>query len=156
MDRDEFYTVSEAAKVLGLGERRIRQLVSEGEVEGDRVGNAWHIFRHSVHSFRDEHGVRERPRAGSEWPPEALDAFRRAEDLQRALGRLEGEMKVRTEITSVAESTLKEQLERERERAEREREERLQAQEEARRLREELEATRQEARRSWWQRVFGR
>src|SRR5215210_5248172 len=150
MDRDEFYTVSEAAKVLGLGERRIRQLVSEGEVEGDRVGNAWHIFRHSVHSFRDEHGVRERPRAGSEWPPEALDA------LQRALGRLEGEMKVRTEITSVAESTLKEQLERERERAEREREERLQAQEEARRLREELEATRQEARRSWWQRVFGR
>ena len=64
MDRDEFYSVSEAAKVLGLGERRIRQLVSEGEVEGERVGNAWQIFRHSVHSFRDEHGVRERPRAG--------------------------------------------------------------------------------------------
>jgi hypothetical protein len=72
------------------------------------------------------------------------------------LGRLEGEMKVRAEITSVAESTLKEQLERERERAEREREERLQAQEEARRLREDLEAARLEAHRSWWQQIFGR
>ena len=151
MDRDEFYTVSEAAKVLGLGERRVRQLVSEGEVEGERVGNVWQIFRHSVHSFRDEHGVRERPRAGSEWPPEALDAFRRAEDLQRALGRLEGEMKVRAELTSVAESTLKEQLERERERAEREREERLQAQDEAQKLRAELD----EARKSWFRRIFG-
>jgi len=154
MDRDEFYTVSEAAKVLGLGERRIRQLVSEGEVEGERVGNAWKIFRHSIHSFRDQHGVRERLRAGSEWPPEARDAFHRAEDLQRALGRLEGEMKARAELTSVAESTLKEQLERERERSEREREERLQVQAEARRLREELEAVRQEAHRSWWRKMF--
>lgn len=152
MDHDEFYTVSEAAKVLGLGERRIRQLINEGEVKGERVGNAWKIFRHSVHSFRDEHGVRERPRGGSDWPPEALDAFRRAEDLQRALGRLEGEMKVRAELTSVAESTLKEQLERERERADKEREDRLQAQKEAQQLREALEA----ARKPWYQRLFGR
>src|SRR3954464_13330417 len=139
MDRDEFYTVSEAAKVLGLGERRIRQLVSEGEVEGERVGNAWKIFRHSIHSFRDQHGVRERLRAGSEWPPEARDAFHRAEDLQRALGRLEGEMKARAELTSVAESTLKEQLERERKRADR-------LEEESRELREKLE----DARQPWW------
>lgn len=60
-------------------------------------------------------------------------------------------MKVRAELTSVAESTLKEQLERERERAEQEREERLQAQKEAHQLREELEL----ARRPWYKRLFG-
>jgi hypothetical protein len=57
--------------------------------------------------------------------------------LERALGRLEGEMRARAELTAVTESTLRESLERERERADR--------------LEEEL----REARRSWWRRMFG-
>jgi hypothetical protein len=60
--------------------------------------------------------------------------------LQRELGRLEG----RLELTEVAESTLKERLERERDRADA-------AETEARALREELER----AKRSWWRRLFG-
>jgi hypothetical protein len=79
-----------------------------------------------------------------EWPSEAREALRRAEDLQRQLGRLESEMKARLELTEVAQSTLREQLQRERERADT-------LGDEARELRERLE----EARRPWWQRWFG-
>jgi hypothetical protein len=58
------------------------------------------------------------------------------EDLQRHLGRLEGRLEI-LELTEMAESTLREQLERERERADR--------------LEEEL----RDARRPWWRRMFG-
>ncbi|HEX2098759.1 MAG TPA: hypothetical protein VHF46_06875 [Rubrobacteraceae bacterium] len=53
-------------------------------------------------------------------------------------------MKARLELTEVAQSTLREQLQRERERADT-------LGDEARELRERLE----EARRPWWQRWFG-
>ncbi len=46
---------------------------------------------------------------------EATELRDRVEDLQRELGRLEG----RLELTEVAESTIREQLERERARADR-------------------------------------
>ena len=60
--------------------------------------------------------------------------------LERELGRIEG----RLQITEVAESTLRDQLERERLRADEERDR-------AHRLEEEL----RQARRPWWRRVFG-
>jgi hypothetical protein len=61
--------------------------------------------------------------------------------LQRELGRLEG----RLQITEVAESTLRESLERERERADR-------LEERAEKLRDELEAERSKG---FWVRLFG-
>jgi hypothetical protein len=67
------------------------------------------------------------------------------EALQRELGRLEGEMRARLELTEVAESTLRDSLERERQRADT-------AEMEAKQLREELEQSRQ--RRSWLYRFF--
>ena len=54
MDRDEFYTVSEAAKVLGRGERWVRQLASDGVIEGERTAEGWQLLRRSVHDFRDQ------------------------------------------------------------------------------------------------------
>jgi hypothetical protein len=54
-------------------------------------------------------------------------------------------MKARLELTEVAESTLREQLERERQRADQEHREREQAQEEVRTLRKELEGAREVA-----------
>jgi hypothetical protein len=71
---------------------------------------------------------------GLQWAPVGLA-------LQRELGRLEG----RLELTERTESTLREDLERERS-------ERREAQEEARRLREELEAERAKG---FWSRLFG-
>jgi len=128
-DRGQFYTASEAAKVLSITPRRVRALAQEGTIEGQRTEAGWMIFRHSVHSFRDAR----RPPEGPERPQDAREWIERAQDLQRQLGRLEG----RLEIEAVARSTLEEQLQRERERADR--------------LEEEL----RERRRSWWQRWFG-
>jgi hypothetical protein len=64
----------------------------------------------------------------------------RLEELQRLLGRMEGQR----ELQAVTESTLRESLDRERQRAD--------AMEfEAKRLRDELN----NARRPWWKRWFG-
>jgi excisionase family DNA binding protein len=154
MDRDEFYTVLEAAKVLGVTDRHVRKLAADGRIEGERADNGWILFRRSVHEFRDQRRPHERPPDASIWPVEARNLLEEVRALERELGRLQGQR----ELEAVAESTLRESLERERqwvdaerERAEQERREREQIQEEARRLREELE----EARRPWWMRWFG-
>jgi len=138
MDRDKFYTVSEAAKVLGRGERWVRQLASDGVIEGERTAEGWQLLRRSVHDFRDQN-LSARVTAVAPVPPEAREALSKVEALQRELGRLEG----RLELTEVAQSTLRDHLERERKRADEERER-------ANRLEEEL----REARRPWWRRWF--
>jgi excisionase family DNA binding protein len=52
-DRQEVYTVAEAAKVLDITERRVRQLAQDGKIEGVREEAGWKVFRYSVHDFRD-------------------------------------------------------------------------------------------------------
>ncbi len=168
-DRQEYYTVSEAAKVLGISDRRVRQIAQDGKVDGVRMEDGWKLFRYSVHTFRDHRVAQEPARGAREPSSEAREWIERVTTLERELGRLEG----RLELTERAESTMREErqrlledLDRERERAvqeqaraeevEREAErivqERAEAQEEARRLREELEAERSKG---FWRRLFG-
>jgi hypothetical protein len=138
MDRGKFFTVSQAAQVLGRGERWVRQLASDGVIEGKRTAEGWQLLRRSVHDFRDQNPSA-RVTTVAPLPPEAREALSKVEALQRELGRLEG----RLELTEVAQSTLRDNLERERKRADEERER-------ANRLEEEL----REARRPWWRRWF--
>jgi hypothetical protein len=164
-DRQEYYTVSEAAKVLDISERRVRQIAQDGKVEGMRSEEGWKLFRYSVHDFRDRREAQNPVRAvrGSrETSSEAREWIERVTALERELGRLEG----RLELTERAESTLRAERERlledlaqERERATQEREkaeeiqrdaeqfarEREEAQEEARRLQEERDSLLAEA-----------
>src|SRR5215208_4663022 len=127
MEERETYSASEAAKVLKLSTRRVRQLAETEIIEGtrDAEGN-WRLDKASVHAFRDDRRS-SRPREGPRSRPEPSAAWDRVTELERALGRLEGEMKARAELTATTESTLREQLERERQRVE---EERLRAGEE--------------------------
>jgi excisionase family DNA binding protein len=74
MDRDKFYTVSEAAKVLGRGERWVRQLASDGVIEGERTAEGWQLLRRSVHDFRDQN-LSARVTAVAPVPPEAREAL---------------------------------------------------------------------------------
>ena len=74
--------------------------------------------------------------------------LRVVQDLQRELGRLEG----RLELTAQAESTAREDLERERARAEEERARADAERERAEELRRELEAERSKG---FWARLFG-
>lgn len=113
-DRQEYYTVSEAAKVLGISERRVRQIAQDSKVEGVRSEDGWKLFRYSVHDFRDRREVqnpaslRGSSARGREQPSEAREWIERVTSLERELGRLEG----RLELTQRAESTMREERER--------------------------------------------
>ncbi len=170
MNRDTYYTVSEAAKVLGVTDRRVRGLAQEGRIEGERTEDGWNLFRYSVQSFRDDRRELERPSTASGADSISVSYWLdRIEALQRQLGRLES----RLELTEQAESTVREERDRllqdlQRERAERleaqQRVERLskdhvqlegkhsQVQNEVERLREEIEAERNKG---FWRRLFG-
>ena len=134
MEERDTYSASEAAKVLKLSTRRVRQLAETEEIEGtrDAEGN-WRLDKASVHTFRDERRLgSSRPREATGRRSKREDPWSRVTELERALGRLEGEMKARAELTATTESTLRESLERERERADR-------LEERAEKLRGELE-----------------
>jgi excisionase family DNA binding protein len=172
MERDAYYTVAEAAKLLSVTQARVRQLARSGDIEGERAEDGWKLFRASVNDYRDHKRASERPREAQEWPQDARDLLEEVRALERELGRLQGQR----ELEAVAESTLRESLERERQRVDAEREraaqerqerERLleelkrereradkleEAQEESRRLREELDAERSKG---FWRRLFG-
>jgi excisionase family DNA binding protein len=153
-NRQEYYTVFEAAKVLGISERRVRQIAQDGKIEGVRTDEGWKLFRYSVHNFRDHKEAQTPARGGRERSSEAREWIERVTTLERELGRLEG----RLELTERAESTMREERERLLEDLAREREwaaqegeraeelqreaeqfvrEREEAQEETRRLQEE-------------------
>jgi len=135
---EETYTVQEAARILRTTERTVRRRLERVDLEGDRdpTTGRWSVSARSVTA-----AMPDRPPKESEEEAlvrletsESVQGYqRRIEDLQRALGRLEGQR----ELEAVTQSTLREQLERERERADR--------------LEEEL----REARRSWWSKLFG-
>src|SRR5215218_4352554 len=118
--RDEVYTVTEAAKVLGITGRRVRALAQEGRIEGQRSEGGWKLFRYSVHAFRDARRARGAVPATRESLLTTSELLNRVAALERALGRAEG----RLELTTQAESTIREERDRllkelEEERAER-------------------------------------
>jgi len=136
---EDYYTTGEAARILSVTEARVRQMLGAGELEGSRdpVSDRWRIPQHAVHARREHRRPSEAPRTSAD----AREWIERVTELERELGRLEG----RLELTEVAESTLRESLERERERADR-------LEERTGQLRDELEA---EQSKGFWARLFG-
>jgi excisionase family DNA binding protein len=136
---DDYYTTGETARILGLTEGRIRQLLLAGELEGERdpLNDRWRIPQHAVHARKEQSTSQEVARRGAD----AREWMEKVELLRQELGRVEG----RLELTAQAESTLRENLEREREALGRERER-------ADRLEEEL---REERSKGSWARLFG-
>lgn len=61
--------VSQAAPELGISERRVRQMLERGELEGQRVGWSWIIDRKVLER------ARRRPEVGRRWSPEAAWAL---------------------------------------------------------------------------------
>jgi excisionase family DNA binding protein len=110
---EDAYTTGEAARVLRITESRVRQMLGSGELEGTRdLNGRWRIPQRAVHARMESRGPRTEPAAPRADVEGLID---RIATLERELGRVE----VRAELTEVAESTAREQLERERERADR-------------------------------------
>jgi predicted RNase H-like nuclease (RuvC/YqgF family) len=137
VDGEEFYTVQETAKILRTTERTVRRRLERGDLKGTRdpTTGRWRVAAISVTAAMPERPPKEsqRPLEASQSLASLREYQEKVEALQRELGRLEG----RLELTSITETTLRDQLERERERADR--------------AEEELK----ESRRSWWRKLFG-
>jgi hypothetical protein len=145
----EYYTVLEAAKVLDISERRVRQIAQDCKIERVRTDEGWKLFRYSVHNFRDRKEAQTPARGGREPSLEAREWIERVTILERELGRLEG----RLELTERAESTMREERERlleelaqERERAARVQERTEEMQREAEQFIREREEAQEETR----------
>lgn len=46
-------SVKDAAEILELSEQRIKQLIYEGRLSAEKVGNQWIIFESDLDSVRD-------------------------------------------------------------------------------------------------------
>lgn len=136
---DEYYTAQEAARILRTTERTVRRRLERGDLEGsrDQISGRWKVLATSVTEAMPDRPPKE-PESALEASQEAAELFQVVQDLQRQLGRLEGQRELQEVAGASLESTLREQLLRERGRADR--------------LEDEL----REARRTWWQRLFGR
>jgi hypothetical protein len=174
MEREkDTYTTAEAGRILRRSNRRILQMIESGELEGEKdESGRWRIPQRVIHELLPSRPARRGASNGAlkarqeflEVSESDIETQLRMEALQRELGRLEG----RLELTAVAESTLRESLERERERADGERERAEALELEVERLREQLAEANtsqrasedaavtaaEEVRRSWWRRFF--
>ena len=153
---EDTYTTSQAARILKVTDRGVRKMIDRGELEAEADGRGRHrIPQRAVHAMLEERRAardvapleisREEATRAAE---EARELRERVQDLQRQLGRVEG----RLELTERTESTMREDLERERARSEEERRRADAERERAEDLRRELEAERS---RGFWRRLFG-
>ncbi len=148
---EETYSPVEASRVLSrsgrsISERRIRQMLQAGELEGEQTeGGRWRIPRRVVNRLlterREHEQLRTEPESGPGAPESVRELVDRVAALERERGRLEG----RLELTEQTESTTRAERDRLIAELEAERVER-------RRLQEQLE----ERKRGFWVRLFGR
>jgi excisionase family DNA binding protein len=178
MARRDYYTLTEAARILEVPQRRLLEMLETGEIEGERDSQSsrWMISKHAVDELvpadpSPEGSTEELPEQSTEMIQglvgelgnlhrevgrlkNRLDRARRAEKEERELllAELEQERERHRQEREQAESTLRAERERllEDQRRERERADKLQ--EEANRLREELESERDKGS---WRRLFG-
>src|SRR5829696_7812145 len=139
-------TTSVAAAALGIKPRQCRNLIQEGELEarleGEGRDKRYFVSVSSLEALRDRRQSKGKLPLNRRGTTEGEDVGADLGHWLRELtARLEtraaenAELRTRLELTEKADSTLREQLDRER----------------ADRLEEEL----REARRSWWRRMFG-
>jgi chromosome segregation ATPase len=148
---EETYSPVEASRVLSrsgrsISERRIRQMLQAGELEGEQAeGGRWRIPRRVVNRLLTERREREQLRTEPESLPGAPESVRELVDRVAALERERGRLEGRLELTEQTESTTRAERDRLIAELEAERVER-------RRLQEQLE----ERKRGFWVRLFGR
>ena len=63
-------SVQETASLLGVSRRRVRQMLTQGSLDSQRIGRVW-----AVESDAVEHAMEHRPRPGRPWTPETAWAL---------------------------------------------------------------------------------
>lgn len=133
-DGSGWTTTKAAAKALGVSRRMVQEYVRRGELEavaeGEGVARTYYVAIESLNALRERRRGAAKNASGfaglsaqEETPAKSGEMV--GEALIRTIERLEAraseaaELRVRLELTGQAESTLREELERERERADR-------------------------------------
>jgi len=150
----DFYTLSEAAQILELSQRRLLEWLETGEIEGERdpQSGRWKISKQAADERVSADTSAEEDTEES--PGESAEMIREVVDELGNLHRQVGHLKSRLDRARRTEREEREQLlseleqAREGHRQERERADRLH--EEASRLREDLERDK-----GSWRRLFG-
>jgi excisionase family DNA binding protein len=116
------YTVAQAAQILGISERRVRQLVADGKLAGERTGNgSLRLPQGAVNTERKSRRNTSRRKRGEIRPAArgngsapaapAVDVDALASAVASAVGtRLEGQI----ELTRRAETLVRQELDEER------------------------------------------
>ncbi len=135
-EAEEAYNPAEAARVLGVSDRRVRQLLEAGDLEGGQdASGRWKTPRRAVHAMLEARGS---PRGSSAKLARRIGATASGaggatdEDLRELVSRVEdlsyrlGASQTRLELSERAESSIREERDRllrelEEERAERRR-----------------------------------
>src|SRR3954470_23978483 len=144
-----------AAAALGVSDRTIPNMIYRGELdakeEQEGITERYLVSVDSLYTLRDQRKAKtKQDKRFRQDSAQRQNEGNTTELLREAIARLEtraaenAELRTRLELTAQTDSTLREQLERERTRADR-----LEA--ETRELREQLA----DARQPWWQRLFG-
>ena len=164
----DYYTLTEAAQVLEVTQRRLLEMLETGEIEGERDSQSsrWKVSKHSVHELVPETDTDgSSPEEHSEQPAVTVrQLVDELGNLQRELGHLRKRLELAQRAEYAAWQEEKEhllvELKEERERCRQEREEAESAlraeqerwREEKNRLREELESERDKGS---WRRLLG-
>ncbi len=165
--KEDTYTTGQAARILKVTDRGVRKMIERDELEAEADGRGRHLIpQRAVHAMLEERrgsasvsGAAENTAEdAAHAAEEARELRERVQDLQRQLGRVEG----RLELTEQTESTMREDLQRERARSEEERRRADVERERAEDLRRELQAVDERRReleaersRGFWRRLFG-
>src|SRR5215210_249458 len=126
MARREFYTLTEAARVLEIPQRRLLEMLDTGEIEGaqDPQSSRWNIPKHAVDGLLStgpspERTVEEFPERSTEMIQEVIEEVG---NLHREVGRLRNRLNLARRAEEEERKVLVTELEQEREMHRRERE----------------------------------
>lgn len=73
----EWYSVQEAAELLGVKPVRVRQLLAYGELKGEKVGRSWNIRGHDIEKWNAQRRPVGRPRGSVSYKLDQLGRRRR-------------------------------------------------------------------------------
>ena len=108
VEEKEYYTLAQAAQILGITQRRLLEMLAAREIDGeqDPQSSRWKISKDAVHEFVPEPLPAGQPLAGpedtAELPPETVqELIGELDNLQREVGRL----KTRLELAQRAQNS---------------------------------------------------
>jgi excisionase family DNA binding protein len=133
VEEKEYYTLAQAAQILGITQRRLLEMLAAREIDGeqDPQSSRWKISKDAVHEFVPEPPPTDQPPTGpedtAELPPETVqELIGELNNLQREMGRLKTRLELAQRAQNSAWQEEKElllgELEQEREERRRERE----------------------------------